>query len=137
MGHFVTPLIYGALANAAPNQVQADSGMMNLLTFQGTRTDGRPFTTLYFASGGYGALRDLDGWATLPHPSNMAVVPVEVWETLTHTTVLSKRLRTDSGGPGQWRGGLGIHDHRAIFSRRRSEAAHDQQPRTVRVVGRV
>ena len=107
MGHFVTPLIYGALANAAPNQVQADSGMMNLLTFQGTRTDGRPFTTLYFASGGYGALRDLDGWATLPHPSNMAVVPVEVWETLTHTTVLSKRLLPDSGGPGQWRGGLG------------------------------
>ena len=107
MGHLVTPLIYGALAKAAPDRVQADSGMMNLITFQGTRRDERPFTTLYFAAGGYGALRDLDGWATLPHPSNMAVVPVEVWETLTHTTVLSKRLRTDSGGPGQWRGGLG------------------------------
>ncbi len=111
MGHFVTPLIYGALADAAPDRVQADSGMMNLLTFQGTRTDGRPFTTLYFAAGGYGALRELDGWATLPHPSNMAVVPVEVWETLTHTTVTSKRLRPDSGGPGQWRGGLGQEVH--------------------------
>ncbi len=107
MGHFVTPLIYGALAKAAPDRVQADSGMMNLITFQGTRGDKRPFTTLYFAAGGYGALRDLDGWVTLPHPSNMAVVPVEVWETLTHTTVLSKRLRPDSGGAGQWRGGLG------------------------------
>ena len=111
MGHFVTPLIYGALAKAAPDRVQADSGMMNLLTFQGTRADGRPFTTLYFAAGGYGALKELDGWATLPHPSNMAVVPVEVWETLTHTTVLSKRLRPDSGGPGQWRGGLGQEVH--------------------------
>lgn len=111
MGHFVTPLIYGALAKAAPDSVQADSGMMNLLTFQGTRSDGRPFTTLYFAAGGYGALKDLDGWATLPHPSNMAVVPVEVWETLTHTTVMSKRLRPDSGGPGQWRGGLGQEVH--------------------------
>jgi len=107
MGHFITPLIYGALAEAAPDRVQADSGMMNLITFQGRRRDGRPFTSLYFAAGGYGALKGLDGWSTLPHPSNMAVVPVEVWETLTHTTVVSKRLVPDSGGPGQWRGGLG------------------------------
>lgn len=107
MGHFITPLIYGALAASSPGEVQADSGMMNLVTFQGTRRDGRPFTSLYFASGGYGALKGLDGWSTLPHPSNMAVVPVEVWEALTHTTVVDKRLVADSGGPGQWRGGLG------------------------------
>ena len=107
MGHFVTPLIYGALAGSVVNEVQADSGMMNLVTFQGTRKDGRPFSSLYFAAGGYGALQNLDGWATLPHPSNMAVVPVEVWETLTHTTIMEKRLRPDSGGPGEWRGGLG------------------------------
>ena len=107
MGHFVTPLIYGALAKAAPSRVQAGSGMMNLITMQGMRRDNRPFSTLYFAAGGYGALEGLDGWSTLPHPSNMAFVPVEVWETLTHTTIESKRLLPDSGGPGQWRGGLG------------------------------
>jgi N-methylhydantoinase B len=107
MGHFVTPLVYGALAEAAPDRVQAGSGMMNLVTFQGTRRDGRPFSTIYFAAGGYGALRGLDGRCTLPHPSNMAVVPVEVWETLTHTTIESKKLVPDSGGPGRWRGGLG------------------------------
>ncbi len=107
MGHFVTPLIYGALAEAAPDEVQADSGMMNLVTFQGVRKDGRPFASLYFASGGFGALKEQDGWPTLPHPSNMAVVPVEVWENLTHTTIVSKRLRPDSGGIGKWRGGVG------------------------------
>jgi N-methylhydantoinase B len=107
MGHFVTPLIYGALAEAAPDRVQADSGMMNLLTYQGTRRDGRPFTSLFFASGGYGALDRMDGWHTLPHPSNMAAVPVEVWEALTHTTVERKHLLTDTGGAGKWRGGLG------------------------------
>ena len=107
MGHFVTPLVYGALADAAPDEVQADSGMMNLITFQGRRKDGRAFSSLYFASGGYGALKHLDGWSTLPHPSNMAVVPVEIWETLTNTTIVEKRLLPDSGGPGQWRGGLG------------------------------
>ena len=107
MGHFVTPLIYGALANAAPDRIQADSGMMNLVTYQGHRRDGRPFATIYFASGGYGALDGLDGWATLPHPSNMAAVPVEVWETLTHTTIEHKKLLPDTGGPGRNRGGLG------------------------------
>ena len=107
MGHFITPLIYGALAQAAPQAVQADSGMMNLITFQGRRRDDRPFSSLYFAAGGYGALSGMDGWSTLPHPSNMAVVPVEVWETLTHTTILDKKLRPDSGGAGEWRGGLG------------------------------
>jgi N-methylhydantoinase B len=107
MGHFVTPLVYGALAQALPDRVQAGSGMMNLINFQGMRRDERPFSTLYFAAGGYGALRNLDGWCTLPHPSNMATVPVEVWETLTHTTIESKRLLPDTGGPGQWRGGLG------------------------------
>jgi N-methylhydantoinase B len=107
MGHFVTPLIYGALAEACPDRVQADSGMMNLVTYQGTRRDGRPFATIHFAAGGYGALDGLDGFATLPHPSNMAAVPVEVWETLTHTTIERKRLTPDSGGPGKFRGGLG------------------------------
>ena len=99
MGHFVTPLVYGALAQALPDRVQAGSGMMNLITFQGTRRDERPFSTLYFAAGGYGALDGLDGWCTLPHPSNMAVVPVEVWETLTHTTIESKRLLPEFGRP--------------------------------------
>ena len=50
MGHFVTPLVYGALAQALPDRVQAGSGMMNLITFQGTRRDDRPFASLYFAA---------------------------------------------------------------------------------------
>ncbi len=53
------------------------------------------------------ALHGLDGAATLPGPSNMACVPVEVWESRTGVTVQSKRLRIDSGGAGTWRGGLG------------------------------
>ena len=37
----------------------------------------------------------------------MAVVPVEVWESLTGTTVLHKTLLPDSGGAGASRGGPG------------------------------
>lgn len=107
IGHYVAPLVLGALAEAAPDQVMADCGMMNLLTVQGTHRDGRPMSTLYFAAGGFGALSDHDGPEVLPGPSNMAVVPVEVWETLTSTTIESKRLLADSGGAGKSRGGLG------------------------------
>ena len=107
IGHYVTPLVMGALVDASPKRVMADAGMMNLLTVQGTHRDGHPVSTIYFAAGGFGALSGLDGAETLPGPSNMAVVPVEVWETLTSTTVESKRLLPDSGGAGEWRGGVG------------------------------
>ncbi|MFP6747666.1 MAG: hydantoinase B/oxoprolinase family protein [Alphaproteobacteria bacterium] len=107
IGHFVSPLVFGALAGAVPDHIQADCGMMDLMTFQGRHRDCHEISTIYFASGGFGALSGRDGAETTPGPSNMAVVPVEVWETLTSTTVESKKLLPDSGGPGTWRGGLG------------------------------
>jgi len=107
IGHFVSPLVFGALAEAVPERVQADCGMLDLMTFQGRHRDGHAVSTIYFSSGGFGALRGLDGADTTPGPSNMAVVPVEVWETLTSTTVERKALLTDSAGPGAARGGLG------------------------------
>jgi N-methylhydantoinase B len=107
IGHYVVPLIFGTLAEALPGRVQADCGMMNLITFQGRHRNGRPISTIYFAAGGFGALEGRDGAETTPGPSNMRVVPVEVWEALTSTTILEKRLLPDSGGPGAARGGLG------------------------------
>ncbi len=107
IGHFVPGLIFGALADAAPDKIQADNGMMDLLTIQATHPDGRPVSTICFVSGGFGALQGQDGRDCLPGPSNMAAVPVEVWETITGMTVVSKRLTPDSGGPGAFRGGVG------------------------------
>jgi len=107
IGHFVSPLVFGALAEAVPGQIQADCGMMDLMTFQGRHRDGHDVSTIYFASGGFGALAGLDGAETTPGPSNMAVVPVEVWETLTSTVVERKMLLPDTGGAGASRGGLG------------------------------
>lgn len=107
IGHFVSPLVFGALAEAVPERIQADCGMMDLMTFQGRHRDGHDVSTIYFASGGFGALSGRDGAETTPGPSNMAVVPVEVWETLTSTTIERKSLLADSGGAGASRGGLG------------------------------
>ena len=107
VGHFVTALIFGALRHVMPEQVQADCGMANILTFQGRHPDGREMATLYFVAGGFGALHGLDGQSTTPGPSNMGCVPTEVWESRTGITIVSKRMRAGSGGAGQWRGGMG------------------------------
>ena len=37
------PLIFGALAEALPDRVQADSGMLNLINVQGRNREGKAF----------------------------------------------------------------------------------------------
>ena len=106
-GHFVAPLVFGALAEAFPDDVQADSGMLSQLNFRGRLADGRFISSVYFSSGGYGAFKDRDGHSALPGPSNMIVAPSEVWEAENAIPVLRKALVVDSGGPGRSRGGLG------------------------------
>ncbi|HSV20266.1 MAG TPA: hydantoinase B/oxoprolinase family protein [Casimicrobiaceae bacterium] len=107
VGHFVVPLVFAALAEAVPDRVQADSGMLNLINVQGRTRDGRGVSSIFFASGGYGALAGLDGAPTTPSPSNMTGSSIEVWENLTGMQVARKELLPDSGGPGEFRGGLG------------------------------
>jgi N-methylhydantoinase B len=107
VGHFVNPLVYGALARALPDRVQADSGMLNLINVQGRTREGAGVSSIFFASGGFGALDGLDGAPTTPAPSNMTGTPVEVWENLTGMFVEAKSLLPDSGGAGAYRGGLG------------------------------
>lgn len=107
VGHFVVPLIFGALANVVPDRVQADSGMLNLINVQGTTRDGRGVSSIFFASGGFGALDGQDGAPTTPSPSNMTGTSIEIWEDLTGMFIESKALLPDSGGPGEFRGGLG------------------------------
>ncbi|MCC4246939.1 hydantoinase B/oxoprolinase family protein [Stappia indica] len=107
IGHYVAPLVFGALAGVMPDRVQADSGMLNLINVQGRNREGREVSSIFFACGGFGALKGIDGAPTTPSPSNMTSIPIEVWERLTSMTVLAKRLLPDSGGPGEFRGGLG------------------------------
>jgi N-methylhydantoinase B len=107
VGHFVSPLLYGALVKAVPEFVQADSGMQNLIQCQGTHRDGRPLSAIIYSAGGFGAVDGKDGPPTIPSPSNMIGAPVEVWESITSMRIDTKALVTDSGGAGKHRGGLG------------------------------
>ena len=107
IGHFVQPLLFGALAQAFPDRVQADSGMLNLINVQGRNRQGEGVSSIFFASGGFGALDSLDGASTTPSPSNMTGTPVEIWEEITGTLIVGKGFIPDSGGAGRRRGGLG------------------------------
>ena len=107
VGHFIVPLLMGAFAKAVPDRVQADSSMMNVFSVKGTSRAGEGISSLFFLSGGLGAMRGLDGRATTPHPSNMTVVATEVWENLTDVTITKRERLPDSGGAGEYAGGAG------------------------------
>jgi N-methylhydantoinase B len=60
-----------------------------------------------FQSGGMGAHPKLDGLAATPFPSGVKAIAIEVTEATTPLVIWKKELRTDSGGTGKLRGGLG------------------------------
>ena len=93
------------IAEALPDRVQGDTANMNVFSVQGRSPAGRSVTSLFFLAGGLGAMRGLDGRDATPSPSNMTVVPTEVWENLTGIAVERRSLLPDSGEPGEWRGG--------------------------------
>ncbi len=65
------------------------------------------FTESYFASGGMGALGNRDGQHAVSMPVNCWNVPMEVMESRAPVMFEEKKLLQDSGGVGQYRGGLG------------------------------
>jgi N-methylhydantoinase B len=75
--------------------------------FSGTNRDGDRFSQVLFASGGMGALPHRDGMAATAFPTNVGAGSIEAYESVAPLVVWKKRLRTDSGGPGTFRGGLG------------------------------
>lgn len=107
VGHFVPFAVWGALADIVPERLAAETGLMNAINFTGRDLRGQPFSTLCFSGGGFGARATKDGLHTTIGPSNVAVTSVEALESTTGLLMGRKALWTDSGGPGQFRGGLG------------------------------
>jgi N-methylhydantoinase B len=108
IGHLLPGVILGALAQAMPGRLMATGADATWLTiWRGTGPDARPFSLTLFQSGGTGARASKDGLTTTGFPSGVAGVPAEVIETLTPLIQYRRDLRTDSGGAGRFRGGLG------------------------------
>ncbi|HEY6317402.1 MAG TPA: hydantoinase B/oxoprolinase family protein, partial [Acidimicrobiia bacterium] len=102
--------ILGALAAARPDHATAASGLIHVFTLAGRR-DGTPWLNLFYEFGGVGARVAADG----PDATGCfflggrSVIPqVEPLEAGNPIVVRASRLRADSGGPGEWRGGLGV-----------------------------
>jgi N-methylhydantoinase B/oxoprolinase/acetone carboxylase alpha subunit len=105
----ITTCILGALRQAAPERVPADSGSeIVILHFGGQRSDGGRYVTSQLLVSGSGASRHLDGVDVIEtDASNCLNVPAEALMMEAPIRVHRVALHRDSGGPGQTRGGLG------------------------------
>jgi N-methylhydantoinase B len=108
IGHMLPGLIFGALEVAAGERVIAGSADGVWLTlWRGRFRDGTPFLQNVFQCGGMGARAGKDGLSAIGFPTGVGGTPTEQLEALAPLVHRMRRLRTDSGGPGRWRGGLG------------------------------
>ncbi len=115
IGHMLPDTIFAALDQILPRRVPAE-GAGSLCNFQLSlrpRSDApalsnaRRAEVLMFNSGGSGARPTLDGLSATAFPSGVMTMPVEATEQVGPVIVWRKELRPDSGGAGQFRGGLG------------------------------
>jgi len=121
VGHFLPSLLFDALRPALDGALPAASADALWMTVwrAGGPDERAPFTLTTFGAGGTGARPDKDGLTTTGFPTGVRAAPTEVIETLTPLVQDCRAIRTDSGGAGRWRGGLG----QVLRVRRRDDAA--------------
>ncbi|MBC8038259.1 MAG: hydantoinase B/oxoprolinase family protein, partial [Rhizobiales bacterium] len=64
------------------------------------------FGVISMGLGGIGGRPGKDGLATMAFPSGVGTIPIEVTETQCPLYFKRKEFLADSGGAGQWRGGI-------------------------------
>lgn len=115
IGQMLADAVFGCLAQALPGRVQAESAgsiwILGLNSAHGlvpaTETAGaKPFGVINIGLGGIGGRPGKDGLATTAFPSGIGTIPVEVTENQCPLYFRRKEYLADSGGPGEFRGGL-------------------------------
>ena len=117
-GQMLPDVMFGCLHQALGGGVPAEgaSCLWNLSATGGPgRVDGDPadtvnaiaFNIMSFHAGGTGARPGRDGLSATAFPSGVRNVPAEVNETISPIVIWKKEYRQDSGGAGEFRGGLG------------------------------
>jgi N-methylhydantoinase B len=109
----VVDTILLALAEAVPDRIPAaHSGSLGAaLAFSGRdRVRNRDFVLMSIESGGWGGRRDADGADVSMSvcQGDVRNAPIENLELKGPVVVEERALRPDSGGAGQFRGGLGV-----------------------------
>jgi N-methylhydantoinase B/oxoprolinase/acetone carboxylase alpha subunit len=107
----VADVVLGAFARAVPGRVSAASnGAISVCSFGGRDpATGRRFGCTDIVAGGMGGRSGKDGIDLIEtDTSNCMNIPVEAFEAHFPLRVLRTRYRQDSGGAGEFRGGLGV-----------------------------
>lgn len=105
----ITTALLGALRQAAPERLSADSGSeLVIMHLGGQRGDGTRFVTSQLLAAGSGAARDTDGVDVIEtDATNCMNVSAEALMLEAPVRVHRAALHAGSGGDGTFRGGLG------------------------------
>ena len=110
-GYRVVDTVMGALAQIAPGKLMAaGEGGNTVVAIGGYHGNSqRPFVLVDMINGAWGGRPDKDGIEGITNPSqNMSNLPIETIEARYPLLMEAYGLREDSGGAGQYRGGLGL-----------------------------
>jgi N-methylhydantoinase B len=108
--------LLGALAQALPQRVPADSSGGSTLPSIGGMHAGKPFVNVETLMGTWGAAPTHDGQEGVAHVgANQSNVPIEMIEAEYPIRIEQYALVPDSGGAGKFRGGLSmVRDYRLL-----------------------
>jgi N-methylhydantoinase B len=114
IGQMLPDVVLGALAQVLPDAVPAEgaSCIWNPVFRDAPGPDSAnaesgKFVTNPIFNGGTGARPGKDGLSTTAFPSGVRTTSTEVNEATTPLVIWKKEYRIDSGGAGEYRGGLG------------------------------
>jgi N-methylhydantoinase B len=110
-GYRVVDTVMGALAQIAPKRLMAaGEGGNTVVAIGGYHgPERKPFVFVDMINGAWGGRSDKDGIEGITNPSqNMSNLPIETIEARYPIMMEEYSLRQDSGGAGQYRGGLGL-----------------------------
>jgi N-methylhydantoinase B len=104
-------LLAGVVAQAVGGRMPADQETIRYTGFFGTDAEGKPFLSREVLGGGSGGRYYADGNDAIHIVPDSRNQPAEFTETRFPLLIEKLALRTDSGGAGECRGGLGYDKH--------------------------
>src|SRR5262249_7315334 len=108
--HALVDAIFAAVSHVVPGKMRADGSGSRSIILGGRNTyTGKGYVQYEIIAGGAGARAGKDGASGITvNQSNAKIAPVEIIESEFPTRITRFELIADSGGAGEFRGGLGI-----------------------------
>ncbi len=108
--HALVDAIFDAMSHIVPAKTRADgSGSRSIILGGRNTTSGKAYVQYEIIGGGAGGRASKDGMSGITvNQSNAKIAPIEIIESEFPTRVMRFELIADSGGAGEFRGGLGI-----------------------------